>query len=107
VRPIVFSILPLVFFLSACATHFHRIQKNQVTLVLRLPEAREVLLATSLNGFNLCPAARVSDAWEVTLPADQSFRYFYRVDGEIVVPDCSLKESDDFGSQNCIFEPRL
>lgn len=106
-RPLVFSILPLVFFLSACATHFYRIQEGEVTLVLRRPEARSVMLATSLDGFHLRPASKVSDTWEVRLPAGRGFRYFYQVDGMMVVPDCTLKESDDFGSQNCIFEPQL
>jgi hypothetical protein len=99
-------LLPM-FFLSACATHFYRVQDNKVTLVLRLPEAKRVMLATSLDGFSLRPAVQASDAWEVTVPADKDFRYFYQVDGEVVVPDCALKENDDYGSENCIFEPSL
>ncbi len=107
-KSIVLILLLLVPSLSACATHFYRIQEDVVTLVLRDPDARSVMLATSLDGFDLSPAVRgASGIWEVTLPLTKSFRYFYRVDGEIVVPDCPLKEDDDFGSQNCIFEPRL
>ena len=94
--------------LSACTSrHFYRIQEREVTLVLRWPDARSVMLATSLDGFFPRPAAAVSDQWEVTLPANKSFRYFYQVDGKVVVPDCELKETDDFGSANCIFEPSL
>ena len=106
-RPIVIFPLLTVFLFSACATHTYRIQGNQVTLVLRWPEAKNVMLAASLDGFNLRPTDRVSANWEVILPADKVFRYFYQVDGEIVVPDCPLKERDDFGSENCIFDPQL
>ena len=104
-RPRFFFCLLWFFSLSACAAHSYRIHGNEVTLVLRRPDAKSVMLATSLDGFNLQPAAAVSHAWAVTLPADKGFRYFYQVDGEIVVPDCALKERDDFGSENCIFEP--
>lgn len=106
-RPTVSILLLLIFFLSACATHFYRVRDDAVTLVLRRPEAKSVMLATSLDGFFLRPAAQVSDAWEVTVPGNKSFRYFYQVDGEVVVPDCALKEKDDFGSENCIFEPSM
>lgn len=104
----VLMLLLTLFFISACAaSHFYRIQEQEVTLVLRWPEARSVMLATSLDGFFLRPATPVSDAWEMTVPAGKSFRYFYQVDGKIVVPDCKMKETDDFGSENCIFEPSL
>ena len=108
-KPFVFVLLlAILLFLCACtSSHFYRIQEREVTLVLRWPDASSVMLATSLDGFSPRPAAPVSDKWEATLPANKSFRYFYQVDGQIVVPDCELKETDDFGSQNCIFEPSL
>jgi hypothetical protein len=107
VRPTLTVSLLLACLCSACATHSYRIQGNKVTLVLRRPEAKSVMLAASLDGFNLRPADRVSTNWEVILPADKAFRYFYQVDGKMVVPDCPMKERDDFGSENCIFDPQL
>lgn len=108
-KPFVFLFsLMILLLLSACtSSHFYRIQEREVTLVLRWPEARSVMLATSLDGFLPRPAVPVADKWEVNLPANKSFRYFYQVDGQVVVPDCELKETDDFGSANCIFEPSL
>jgi len=107
VKPTLPLSLLMVFLMSACATHSYRIQGNEVTLLLRRPDAKSVALLASLDGFELRPADRVSETWEVTLPADRTFRYFYRVDGKIVVPDCPMKERDEFGSENCIFDPRL
>ena len=31
----------------------------------------------------------------------------YLVDGKPFLPSCTMKERDDFGSENCIFEPKL
>lgn len=95
------------FFLSGCAAHVHRIEGNNVTLILKRPQAHRVTLACSLDGFQPRSARRVSGRWEVTLPADQAFTYFFRVDGVLFLPDCPLKEKDDFGSENCIFDPQL
>ena len=39
------------------------------------------------------------------MPAGETFRYFYRVDDTPFVPDCPMKEKDDFGFENCIYDP--
>ena len=93
--------------LSGCGTHTYRIDGNDMTLILRKPEAKSVELACSLDGFNPRPAQNIAGRWEVTLPAGEGFKYFYRVDGVPFVPDCPMKENDDFGSENCIFDPQL
>lgn len=103
-RSFLFSVM-VGFLFSGCAIHTYRVQGNEVTLMLRKPEAKRVMLASSLDGFNLRPARRVSGRWEVTLPADKAFRFFYRVDGNVFVAGCPMKERDDFGSENCIFDP--
>ena len=102
--------LPVIVALSyllllGCSAHSCRIRGQAAVLLLRQPDAREVLLACSLDGYTLRPARPVPGGWEVTLPADRPFVYFYRVDGRLLVPDCRLKEQDDFGAQNCIFDP--
>ena len=74
---------------------------------LKKPEAKSVVLACSLDGFEPRLARNVAGRWEVTLPADEAFNYFYRVDGVPFLPDCPMKENDDFGSENCIFDPHL
>jgi hypothetical protein len=35
------------------------------------------------------------------------FSYFYLVDGEVFLPECTLTESDDFGSRNCVYAPGM
>lgn len=88
-----------------CAVHDYRRQGDVVTLMLRKPDARQVSLYTSLDRFKPRLASAVDGRWEVTLPAVKTFRYFYRVDGVLYVPDCPRKEKDDFGAENCIFDP--
>jgi len=76
--------------------------------VLESPEASEVLFASSLDDFRLHPAVRSGRSrWVVTVPADNAFSYFYMVDDRLFLPPCTLREPDDFGNENCIFEPGM
>jgi len=100
-------LLALCILWLGCAPHTQQIQGDNITLLLRAPQARRVVLVCSLDGFR--PRAARQDRsgrWSVTLPAGAPFTYFYHVDGRPFTPDCPLKEKDDFGSQNCIFDPR-
>ena len=78
-----------------------------LTLSLDKPEAKSVAIFCSLNGYAGQMLNQRKGIWQVTVPADKPFRYFYKVDGKTFLPVCPKKEKDDFGSENCIFEPRL
>ncbi len=91
-----------------CATHYYKIKADRVNLYLRMPEAKIVYFATSLDEFRLYRTKKLeSGIWEVAVPATREFTYFYKVDGSIYLPDCKLKEKDDFGDENCIFTPDM
>jgi len=91
---------------TGCATHYYRSNADSVTLYLKAPGARVVKLATSLDEFILHRVQSTgAGTWEITVPAAREFAYFYMVDGRFYLPDCELKETDDFGAQNCIFVP--
>jgi hypothetical protein len=93
---------------AGCATHYYRIEADRVNLYLRMPEAKIVYFATSLDEFELFRTKKLeSGIWEVAMPATREFTYFYKVDGSIYLPDCKLKEKDDFGDENCIFTPDM
>jgi len=103
-----YIILSLLFFaLSACISHRYRIDGDHIILTLRYPDAENVVLFCSIDGFKPRPAKNISNNWESEVPAGESFRYFYRVDETTFVPDCLMKEKDDFGFENCIYTPRL
>ena len=98
-------ILVFSFLTFACAMHNHRIEGNDLVFTLKIPEAKHVVLYCSHDGFKPRMAENNSGSWEVRMPASEGFRYFYRVDDALYIPDCSMKEIDDFGSENCIFDP--
>lgn len=103
-------LLPLIVILlvlAGCATHSHQMDGGIVTLYLDVPANRQVSLACSRDGFVPHPARREFGRWTVSLPADGPFRYFYLVDGRVYVPPCRLREKDDFGAENCVFDPGL
>ncbi len=100
-------LLAMVMGLTGCVSHAQRIEKDSVLLYLKAPEARSVQAAASFNAFDLQDAERDRYGyWFVRMPNDRPFSYFFLVDGEPYVPDCQLKELDDFGQANCVFSPR-
>lgn len=104
------SIHPVLFvlclILPSCSSHFYKMNGNEVTLYLDKP-AESVVFFYSLNDYAGRTLNQRKGIWEVTVPAKKQFRYFYKIDGENFLPACPKKEKDDFGSENCIFEPRL
>jgi len=97
----------LLFSSSACVSHHHRLAGDQVILTLKYPDAEKVVLFCSIDGFKPRQATLVSKSWESEVPAGATFRYFYRVDDTVFIPDCLMKEKDDFGFENCIYDPNL
>lgn len=104
-KPLI-PLLVCLLWLASCSTHSQHVDGAIVTLSLDVP-ARQVALACSRDGFVPHPARREHDRWVISLFAGTPFRYFYLVDGRVYVPPCRLKEKDDFGAENCIFDPRL
>ena len=93
---------------AGCATHYYKMNADKVNLYLRMPEAKIVYVSTSLDEFALYRTNKLaSGIWEVAMPATREFTYFYKVDGSIFLPDCKLREKDDFGDENCIFIPGM
>ena len=102
--------ITLMFFigLGGCSTHYYRINDSKIHLYLKEPKAKDVFFASSLDGFELHRAEQKKNGmWEVTLPLGTEFSYFYMADGVLLIPPCRYKEKDDFGSENCIFIPKL
>lgn len=98
----------LVVMLGGCATtHYITVVENKVTFSLKNPAAKKMLFACSLDGYEEQQLKQENGLWQVTLPADKPFKYFFMADGEIFLPPCPLSENNDFGSKNCIFEPKL
>jgi hypothetical protein len=96
----------LVF--SGCATHYYRKNNNTVSIFLKKPDAKRVYFLSSLDGYKPHKANRLDNrTWQINTPAKIEFKYFYNVDGAVYLPECPLKEQDDFGSQICIYIPGL
>jgi hypothetical protein len=92
--------------ISGCAGRFYRVEDDQVTFYLDLPAAQQVDFAYSLDEFRLHKVKKKQGGkWEIAVQSDVEFRYFFMVDGVVYLPGCDLREADDFGSENCIFEP--
>ncbi len=106
-KSIILGCIVFCVVLSSCSSHFYKINGKEVILYLEKPQAKDVLLFCSLDGYQGNKLKQQNGLWEMTLPAEYSFSYFYRVDGKNFLPSCLMKEKDDFGLENCIFEPKL
>ena len=101
--------MTVLFLLGAgCATHHYKVDADRVNLYLRMPEAKTVYFAASLDKFRPYPARKLgAGVWEVAVPSTREFTYFYQVDGNFYLPECRLKQTDDFGAENCVFVPDM
>ena len=98
----------LVFALAGCAHHYYRLDDDSLLIFLKAPDATSVYFATSLDNFTLHPAQKTgSGTWVISVAADTQFSYFYVIDGRPYVPECTYKEHDDFGGENCVFIPDM
>jgi hypothetical protein len=95
----------LMTLMTGCVSHYNQLQGEILVLYLKKPAAKQVSLVCSLDGFEPREARKLEDRWVVALPSGEAFRYYYVVDGELFLPPCRMKENDDFGSENCIFDP--
>ena len=92
--------------ISGCSGRFYRVEDHQVTFYIDLPAAQQVEFAYSLDEFRLHSVQKKRvGTWEISVPADIEFRYFFIVDGALYLPECDIREADDFGYENCIFDP--
>jgi hypothetical protein len=105
-RPLITA--AVLVFIVGCTHHSVLVDKGTVTLSLRAPFVKNVQFASSLDSFVLHEARQDSDSnWLVRLPSDMQFSYFYLVDGEVFLPECTFSELDDFGSLNCVYIPDM
>jgi hypothetical protein len=104
-HPIV-AVLAAVIMAGGCSSHYHSVRDGHVDVYLKAPEVQSVSLVISGDTFEQVPAARtLLGDWKATINKTVEFRYFYLVDGKVYLPDCRLKERDDFGADNCIYSP--
>lgn len=95
----------LMILMAGCVSHYSQRHGDTLVLYLKKPGAEQVIFASSLDGFEPHKARKLDGKWVVFLPSNAEFRYYYVVDGQPVLPSCRMKEKDDFGSENCIFDP--
>lgn len=100
----VFSVLIVWIVVSGCSTHYYDVNKDRISFYLRMKEASDVHFQYSIDGYQCHEAEKVkNNIWQVVVPANDEFSYFYMVDGSMYVPPCLFTEYDDFGNENCVF----
>ena len=106
---IILSLLSLsILFSAGCVVHEYKVIGQDLHIYLKDKKAEKVYVLCSLDAYKPRQATETGDGtWETVLPSNEEFRYFYLVDNEILIPACDMKEEDDFGSENCVYNPLL
>jgi hypothetical protein len=79
---------------------------HEIRITLDRPEAKEVIFLSSLNRYEPVLMNKTFwGTWEIILPQDKAFDYFFRVDGSPYTPECRLQQTDDWGGRQCIYSP--
>lgn len=105
-----YTVLFILAIISAACSPKHYIQEHDESIALYYDYtgAEEILFASSIDRFQFHPAIKVKgDTWEVIVPKEKEFSYFYLVDKIITLPDCQFTILDDFGAKNCLFVSEL
>ena len=97
----------LMIFLFGCslstAINSRPTPENHIRLTVNAPGARSVDWLSSTNRYKPIPMQPVpSGSWEITVPANQDFEYFFQVDGKILVTNCRWILPDDWGGTQCL-----
>ena len=104
----ILSMLLLTSLSSCTASHYIENRQDSLAFFLHMPTAKRVNFASSVDNYTLQPATLTSSGtWQVTIAQATELKYFYIVDGSPYLPDCRFKETDDFGSENCLYLPGL
>ncbi|MBW2683323.1 MAG: hypothetical protein JRC69_07160 [Deltaproteobacteria bacterium] len=100
-------IMLLLAALSGCASRHYVEQKtDSLVFSLQLPEATRVQFSSSTDNFVLHDTVKNGlGIWQLTVPLGSELKYFYIVDGSVYLPGCRFKETDDFGAENCLYQP--
>lgn len=97
----------LLFLCSGCSAHHYTSENHgSVSLYLRLPDVTHVQFASSMDRYQLHETGKNGlGFWQIDMVLVPESRYFYVVDGAVYIPNCRFKETDDFGSKNCLYIP--
>ena len=100
-----FLLFFLLLFSSGCARqHLVKVHGDSLTFYYRDAQAKEIIFASSQDNYQYHHATRgPKNIWQVTVPLQNEFTYFYIVDGVVILPECPDTVLDDFGSKNCLY----
>ena len=106
IRIIFLFFLVMVFTAGCAAEYSYRFIDGEIEMLINKPDTEKLFFLSSLDGFKRHELSKNDkDTWKVMLPADKAFRFFLVADENIFLPDCRFRESDGFGSENCVYIP--
>lgn len=101
------TIFILFIAITACSKHYVKQSKSSLSFYYNRENADTVLFYSDINDFKEKKFKKSEGYWIYTLnkPAEsKEIKFFYKVDGQVYLPECQMKIKDDFGGELCIIE---
>ena len=93
----------LIMLISGCATVKVRHTGDTMEMSFKT-EAQQVVFYGSDNGYAPVQTENRNGWWYVAVRSTKKLKYFLKTDGQVYLPECRMKEQDDFGGELCIYE---
>lgn len=90
--------------LTGCAGITFTKTDTGLKAVFKMKDVSSVSLFASTDGYEEHKADLNDGKWTVNLPYADEMDYFITADGKQTLPECDMKEFDDFGGQLCVYE---
>lgn len=100
-------IFAMIIVITGCTVPYVKKSQNSISFFYNKTNAKNVVFYSDLNSFKGEPFTQKEEYWVYSMdkPADTNeIKFFYKVDGNVVVPDCRMKIDDGFGGKLCILE---
>jgi len=97
------ALIAIILLTFGCAS-VKVMHTRENTVLSFVTKAENIVFYGSHNGFEPLKAEQNGNRWDVTIKPVSEIKYFLKADGKVFLPDCRMKEKDDFGSEICIYE---
>ncbi|QAR33817.1 hypothetical protein EP073_10485 [Geovibrio thiophilus] len=98
------TVMLMLLLCAGCSQHSFSPKNGMLLAAFKIKDAGQVSLYHSSDGFEEKKAEQKDGKWEAIINQEEYFTYFLTVDGKVFLPDCGMKQQDDFGGEICIYE---
>ncbi|MCD8492099.1 MAG: hypothetical protein LRY50_02770 [Geovibrio sp.] len=98
------AVMLMLIICAGCSQHSFSPKGGMLLAEFKVKDAGQVSFYHSSDGFAENKTELSDGKWRASVKQEEHFTYFLTVDGKVFLPDCGMKQQDDFGGEICIYE---